>query len=59
VLDYNEDDEDQGNAGLEGLLNDVCEIAAWSASAGIPLISIYERTGWASVHVRLLLTDNV
>jgi len=45
VLDYNEDDEDQGTAGLEGLLNDVCEIAAWSASAGIPLVSIYERTG--------------
>jgi dehydrodolichyl diphosphate syntase complex subunit NUS1 len=47
VLDYNEDDEDQGTAGLEGLLNDVCEIAAWSASAGIPLVSIYERTGTA------------
>ena len=45
VLDYSEDDDDQGNAGLEGLLNDVCEIAAWSASAGIPLVSIYERTG--------------
>jgi dehydrodolichyl diphosphate syntase complex subunit NUS1 len=46
VLDYSEDDDDQGAAGLEGLLNDVCEIAAWSASAGIPLVSIYERTGW-------------
>lgn len=45
VLDYHEDDEDQGTAGLEGLLNDVCEIAAWTASAGIPLLSIYERTG--------------
>lgn len=45
VLDYREDDEDQGAAGLEGLVNDVCEIAAWSASAGIPFISIYERTG--------------
>ncbi|KAF1959428.1 di-trans,poly-cis-decaprenylcistransferas-like protein [Byssothecium circinans] len=45
VLDYNESDEDQGTAGLEGLINDVCEIAAWTASAGIPMLSVYERTG--------------
>jgi dehydrodolichyl diphosphate syntase complex subunit NUS1 len=45
VLEHREDDEDQGNAGLEGLVQDVCEIAAWTASAGIPLLSIYERTG--------------
>jgi dehydrodolichyl diphosphate syntase complex subunit NUS1 len=45
VLDHREDDEDQGNAGLEGLVQDACEIAAWTASAGIPLLSIYERTG--------------
>jgi len=45
ILDHHEDDEDQGNAGLEGLVNDVCEIAAWTASAGIPFLSIYERTG--------------
>ncbi|KAF2270577.1 hypothetical protein CC78DRAFT_528337 [Lojkania enalia] len=45
ILDFNESDEDQGEAGLEGLLNNVCEIAAWSASAGIPFLSVYERTG--------------
>ncbi|KAF1975748.1 di-trans,poly-cis-decaprenylcistransferas-like protein [Bimuria novae-zelandiae CBS 107.79] len=45
ILEHREDDEDQGNAGLEGLVQDVCEIAAWTASAGIPLLSIYERTG--------------
>lgn len=45
IVDYQEDDELQGNAGLEGLVNDVCEIAAWTASAGIPFLSIYERTG--------------
>jgi dehydrodolichyl diphosphate syntase complex subunit NUS1 len=45
VIDYQEDDEHQGNAGLEGLVNDVCEIAAWTASAGIPFLSVYERTG--------------
>ena len=30
---------------LETLVNDACEIAAWSASAGVPVLSIYERTG--------------
>ena len=45
VLEHHDHDEDQGTAGLEGLVQDACEIAAWSASAGIPLLSIYERTG--------------
>jgi dehydrodolichyl diphosphate syntase complex subunit NUS1 len=30
---------------LETLLNDACELVAWSASAGIPMLSIYEHTG--------------
>lgn len=30
---------------LETLLNDACELAAWSASAGIPMLSIYEKSG--------------
>ena len=30
---------------LEGLLNDACEIAAWSAGAGVGMLSIYERAG--------------
>jgi dehydrodolichyl diphosphate syntase complex subunit NUS1 len=45
ILDFHESDEDQGNAGLEGLVNDVCEIAAWCACAGIPLLSVYEKRG--------------
>jgi dehydrodolichyl diphosphate syntase complex subunit NUS1 len=45
IIEYQEDDGSQGTAGLEGLVNDVCEIAAWTASAGIPYLSIYERTG--------------
>ena len=45
IVEYHEDDGSQGNAGLEGLVNDVCEIAAWTASAGIPFLSVYERTG--------------
>jgi dehydrodolichyl diphosphate syntase complex subunit NUS1 len=47
ILDFHESDEELGNAGLEGLVNDVCEIAAWTASAGIPFLSVYERTGKA------------
>jgi dehydrodolichyl diphosphate syntase complex subunit NUS1 len=45
VVELNSDDEQQGNAGLEGLVNDVCELAAWSSSAGINFLSVYERTG--------------
>lgn len=52
ILDFYENDEDQGNAGLEGLVNDVCEIAAWTASAGIPSLSVYERTGMYHQHRR-------
>jgi dehydrodolichyl diphosphate syntase complex subunit NUS1 len=39
--------EDEGLApsGLDGLLNDVGDIVAWCASAGIPMLSIYERRG--------------
>lgn len=41
--------------GLETLLNDACELAAWSASAGIPMLSIYERTG-GQIYPRCILT---
>jgi dehydrodolichyl diphosphate syntase complex subunit NUS1 len=53
IVELNEDDEQQGNAGLEGLVNDVCEIAAWSASAGIGFLSVYERTGMSSSFLSL------
>lgn len=45
IVELNDDDEQQGNAGLEGLVNDVCEIAAWASAAGINFLSVYERTG--------------
>lgn len=45
IVEYQQGDGSQGTAGLEGLVNDVCEIAAWTASAGIPFLSVYERTG--------------
>jgi dehydrodolichyl diphosphate syntase complex subunit NUS1 len=37
--------EDVNTSGLEKLVNDVAEISAWCASAGVPALSIYERTG--------------
>lgn len=39
------DQNDKSPASLESLVNDVCEVAAWSACAGIPMLSIYEKTG--------------
>ncbi|KAF2158008.1 Undecaprenyl diphosphate synthase [Myriangium duriaei CBS 260.36] len=32
-------------AALETLINNVCECVAWTACTGIPMLSIYERTG--------------
>jgi len=39
--------EEGGKAGpgLEALMDEVAEISAWCACAGIPMLSIYERTG--------------
>ncbi|KAL8687052.1 MAG: hypothetical protein Q9218_006669, partial [Villophora microphyllina] len=37
--------EEQGFAGLEKLLDDVSEVSAWCAAAGIPMLSVYEKTG--------------
>jgi hypothetical protein len=39
------EDGGRGGAELERLVNEASEIAAWCASAGIPRLSIYERTG--------------
>ncbi|KAF2397460.1 hypothetical protein EJ06DRAFT_481900 [Trichodelitschia bisporula] len=38
-------DNGDRDAALEELVNDVGELSAWCASAGIPLLSVYERTG--------------
>lgn len=45
ILDF--DDNGHNSAALESLIHDVCEVAAWSACAGIPLLSIYEPSGTA------------
>ncbi|KAK3994983.1 Decaprenyl diphosphate synthase-like protein [Cladorrhinum sp. PSN332] len=39
------EDQGRGGAALEKLLNEASDIAAWCASAGIPQLSIYEKTG--------------
>ena len=36
---------DQTDGGLESLLDDVAELCAWCASAGIPLLNVYEKSG--------------
>lgn len=36
---------------LDGLIHDACEIVAWSTAAGIPILSIYERSGKSKVHI--------
>ena len=33
------------DGGLEALVDEVAELCAWCASAGIPLLSVYERSG--------------
>ncbi|KAL2178697.1 Decaprenyl diphosphate synthase-like protein [Thermothelomyces heterothallicus CBS 202.75] len=39
------EDQRGSGAGLEKLINEVANIAAWCASAGIPQLSVYEKTG--------------
>lgn len=38
-------EDGDGVTGLESLMNDVSEIAAWCAAAQIPTLSVYEKTG--------------
>ncbi|KAL8834740.1 MAG: hypothetical protein Q9170_003617 [Blastenia crenularia] len=45
-------DEEQGLAGLEKLLDDVAEVSAWCAGAGIPMLSVYEKTGILKDHLQ-------
>lgn len=35
----------RGSTGLEGLMDEVAEISAWCACVGIPMLSVYEKTG--------------
>lgn len=35
----------EADGGLEALMDEVAELCAWSAAAGIPLLSVYEKSG--------------
>ncbi len=39
------EDGGHGGAGLEALIDEVAEISAWCACVGIPMLSVYEKTG--------------
>ena len=39
------EDGGKGGAGLETLVDEMAEIAAWCACVGIPMLSVYEQTG--------------
>ncbi|KAL8671170.1 MAG: hypothetical protein Q9168_004323 [Polycauliona sp. 1 TL-2023] len=44
--------EERGLAGLEKLLDDLAEISAWCAGAGIPMLSVYEKSGALKDHIQ-------
>ena len=44
------EEDGKGGAELERLVNEVAEVSAWCASAGIPALNVYEKTG-ALLHV--------
>ncbi|KAJ9615553.1 hypothetical protein H2200_001628 [Cladophialophora chaetospira] len=39
------------DGGLEALMDEVAELCAWSAAAGIPLLSIYEKSGMLKTYM--------
>lgn len=43
--------DDDENGGVEGVIFDVSELAAWCLSAGIPSLTIYEYSGSVKGHV--------
>ncbi|KAI5296654.1 hypothetical protein KEM52_003473 [Ascosphaera acerosa] len=54
-VDAELDDESSGDGSFpESLADDVAELVAWSACAGIPMLSIYERTGSLKPHLPTL-----
>lgn len=45
------EEDGKGGPELERLVNEIAEVSAWCASAGIPALNVYEKTG-APPHVR-------
>jgi dehydrodolichyl diphosphate syntase complex subunit NUS1 len=50
ILRFHADEE----GALESLMDEVAELAAWSSAAGIPLLSIYEKSGILKSYVPAL-----
>lgn len=48
ILDLKDDDDENG--GVDGLINDISELAAWSTLAGVPILNIYEYSGVVQQH---------
>lgn len=44
------------DGGLEALMDEVAELTVWSASAGIPVLSIYEKSGVLKTYISSLET---
>src|SRR5690606_19197732 len=42
ILEY---DSQDNLAGLDSLMDDLAEVASWTACVGIPTLTVYERTG--------------
>lgn len=47
-----------GTTGLESLMDEVAEISAWCICAGIPMLSVYERTGSFPDHAVIIWKPN-
>lgn len=41
--------EERGTAGVEALMDEVAEISAWCTCVGIPMLSVYEKTGMSFI----------
>ena len=46
------EDGGKGGIGLEALVDEVAEIAAWCTCAGIPILSVYEKSGKSNIQQR-------
>lgn len=53
ILDLKDDDDENG--GIDGLINNISELCAWTLSSGIPSLTIYEYTGSIKAHVPELM----
>lgn len=42
--------EERGTTGVESLMDELAELSAWCACVGIPMLSVYEKTGMSLMH---------